>query len=336
LGEQLPVLLALSVIGTDAARLGLNGYKVFDERGGVIGRLDNSDWILRDPVHLVSGCHARITHRNQVYFVEDTSSNGTFINDPGRPVQRDAAMPLHDGDRLFIGSFEILVQLIDDLPVMVADLSQGAFDSLPPLSVEPNELGHRSDQSKPVSKSNSGKPTAPPMRRTQGPLTGPRAAENTGVDSPRIAEHAATVLRACLQEVLATLKTQSEMRRACGLVLSPDDMSDLSALRRCAGVQSSEQALLQELGTGRSALIKAVTGAFQEIGLHDTAMFEAQQAATRALIAQCQPQRGDQSGTGSGERDRSKLLQTAFDAVFQETYAAHVEMLRARGASPRN
>lgn len=312
------MLLALSVIGTDAARLGLNGYKVFDERGGVIGRLENSDWILRDPAHLVSACHARVIHRNKDYFIEDTSSNGTFINDPGRPVQREAATPLRDGDRLFIGSFEILVQLIDDLPVMVANAPQGDFDSLPRLSVEANDISHRPDRNKAATHSDM--PSAPQKSRSF----------DTDMDSPRMAEHAGAVLRNCLRGALETLQAQLRMRQARGLGVSLSGGCDLSVLQRCVYAEDSARALLQELSLRRDVLAKTVDAAFQEIGFHDAAMLAAQQAAARALIEQLPAQRGDPSG--GRDRDRGNPLQALFDAVFVKAYAQHVNELRSRAA----
>ena len=312
------MLLALSVIGTDAARLGLNGYKVFDERGGIIGRLENSDWILRDPAHLVSGCHARVIHRNQNYFVEDTSSNGTFINDPGRPVQREAATPLRDGDRLFIGSFEILVQLIDDLPVMVADAPQGDFNSLPHLSVEANDISHRPERNKAASHSDT--PSVPQKSRTF----------DTDMDSPRMAEHAGAVLRSCLRGALETLQAQLRMRQSRGLGVSLSGGCNLSLLQRCVYAEDSGRALLQELSLRRDVLTQTVAAAFQEIGFHDAAVLAAQQVAARALIEQLPVQHEDRSS--ARDRDRGNPLQALFDAAFVKAYAQHVNELRGRAA----
>ena len=48
------MLLALSVISPQGAVLGPTAFKVFDERGGSIGRLDSNDWTLPDREKFVS------------------------------------------------------------------------------------------------------------------------------------------------------------------------------------------------------------------------------------------------------------------------------------------
>ena len=83
------MLLALSVVSSQGAVLGPTAFKVFDERGGSIGRLDSNDWTLPDAEKFVSTRHAVVRHDNGNYFLEDASTNGTFINSPDRPVSRD-------------------------------------------------------------------------------------------------------------------------------------------------------------------------------------------------------------------------------------------------------
>jgi len=133
------MLLALSVISQNAASLGGSSYKVFDERGGTIGRIGGNDWILPDPDKFVSSRHATIHCQGGQFFLQDTSTNGTFLNAPDQPVGRDQPLGLSDGDRLFIGEYEILVQLIEDAvspePAMPSELEidqpQSAFEPEP-------------------------------------------------------------------------------------------------------------------------------------------------------------------------------------------------------------
>jgi type VI secretion system protein len=121
------MLLALSVISEQGAALGPTAYKVFDERGGSIGRIAGNDWVLPDPQNFVSSRHARVHGRDGVFYLEDISSNGTFINAPDVPASRTEPVPLKDGDRLFIGDYEIIVQLIADArPSAPAQQSQAA------------------------------------------------------------------------------------------------------------------------------------------------------------------------------------------------------------------
>ncbi len=111
------MLLALSIVSEQGAALGPTAYKVFDERGGSIGRVPGNDWVLPDAQNFVSSRHALVTASGGVFYLEDKSSNGTFINAADRPVSRSDPQPLSDGDRLFIGDYEIIVQLIPSAAV---------------------------------------------------------------------------------------------------------------------------------------------------------------------------------------------------------------------------
>ena len=106
------MLLALSIVSEQGAALGPTAYKVFDERGGSIGRVAGNDWVLPDPQNFVSSRHALVSTIGGMFYLEDRSSNGTFINAPDRLTSREEPQALRDGDRLFIGDYEIIVQLI--------------------------------------------------------------------------------------------------------------------------------------------------------------------------------------------------------------------------------
>ena len=114
------MLLALSVVSEQGGTLGPAAYKIFDERGGSIGRVAGNDWVLPDPQNFVSSRHARVSAHAGVFFLEDTSSNGTFINAPDRLAARGEPQQLADGDRLYIGDYEIIVQLIPSAPDEIA------------------------------------------------------------------------------------------------------------------------------------------------------------------------------------------------------------------------
>jgi type VI secretion system FHA domain protein len=108
------MLLALSVISTHGAAMGPTAYKIFDQRGGSIGRVEQNDWTLPDPDKVVSSRHALLKCSGGAFYIEDTSTNGTFVNAPDRAISKAQPTRLNDGDRIFIGDYEILVQLIDD------------------------------------------------------------------------------------------------------------------------------------------------------------------------------------------------------------------------------
>lgn len=86
--------------------------KLTDQGGLDIGRGANVDWTLPDPTRFISGKHCEIKYRGDGYWLNDLSTNGTFVNDSARRVQ--APYKLHHGDRLTIGSYVIAVAIEAD------------------------------------------------------------------------------------------------------------------------------------------------------------------------------------------------------------------------------
>ena len=97
---------------------------VFDSVGGNIGRSTDNDWVLPDPQRFVSAHHARVHFRDGLYILEDTSTNGVFINDDERPVAKRGAHVLQNGDILRFGEYQVVA--------MVESRSAGAEADAPP------------------------------------------------------------------------------------------------------------------------------------------------------------------------------------------------------------
>jgi type VI secretion system FHA domain protein len=116
--------LTLEVSGPEARRLGAGSRKVFAAAGGRIGRLPDNEWVLEDSY--VSGHHAVIRYANGGYSIEDTSSNGTFLNSPENRLAKNRPHPLKSGDRLFIDAFEIRVTITADARPAAAEPRAGA------------------------------------------------------------------------------------------------------------------------------------------------------------------------------------------------------------------
>jgi type VI secretion system FHA domain protein len=103
------MILTLEVLGEQAEDLGAGSSKVFDSIGGTIGRLPDNDWVFPDPY--VSGRHALIRYLNGKFFVEDTSTNGVFINSPDTRVSRSQPHQLKHGDTIYIDAYRIQVSI---------------------------------------------------------------------------------------------------------------------------------------------------------------------------------------------------------------------------------
>src|SRR2546426_8360261 len=113
------MILTLEVTGPQARQIGA-AIKVFEASGGTIGRLPDNHWVLPDP-H-VSGRHAVIRYVNGTFFIEDTSTNGVFINTPENRLARGQPYALKSGDRIHIDLYEIRASITPAQTGPTADL----------------------------------------------------------------------------------------------------------------------------------------------------------------------------------------------------------------------
>jgi type VI secretion system FHA domain protein len=122
------VILNLEVISpsmTGASR------HTFHEDGGSIGRESDNAWVL--PHSKVSGIHAVISCRHGVYYIEDRSRNGVFLNSPKDRLERGRPQPLKSGDRILIGPYEIRVSIGKDQHDRAQPMQSGSSGAgLPP------------------------------------------------------------------------------------------------------------------------------------------------------------------------------------------------------------
>jgi type VI secretion system protein ImpI len=87
-------------------------FRLANKRGLDIGRSANIDWSLPDPTRFISGKHCEVRYRDDGYWLNDLSTNGTFLNHSTRRIQ--APHKLRHGDRLTIGSYIIAVAIEAD------------------------------------------------------------------------------------------------------------------------------------------------------------------------------------------------------------------------------
>ena len=72
-----------------------------------IGRDQHLDWTLPDPTRYISGKHCEIHCKGNSYWLQDVSTNGTFVNGSDQRVR--SPYELRSGDRLVIGHYLIAV-----------------------------------------------------------------------------------------------------------------------------------------------------------------------------------------------------------------------------------
>lgn len=78
-------------------------------RGFDIGREQHLDWCLPDPERFVSGHHCQVRYQDGGYWLNDISTNGTYVN--GSSLRVKSPYRLAHGDRLQIGNYQIVVML---------------------------------------------------------------------------------------------------------------------------------------------------------------------------------------------------------------------------------
>src|SRR6186713_3107208 len=103
--------LRMRVISEHRQQMGDKSTFVFGVSGGSIGRSAENDWVLPDDMRYVSGRHARIVFHKGRYLLQDTSSNGTFINDIDKPLGGQNPHELKSGDVIRIGEYHVQVQI---------------------------------------------------------------------------------------------------------------------------------------------------------------------------------------------------------------------------------
>jgi type VI secretion system protein len=114
--------LKLRVISDHYKALGKRSSRLFGVTGGRIGRAQDNDWILPDPDRYVSSHHCKVAFKAGQWILEDTSTNGVFINGSDTPASVEGDYALQDGDRLRLGDYEVLVS-IDERNDFSADAS---------------------------------------------------------------------------------------------------------------------------------------------------------------------------------------------------------------------
>ncbi len=93
-----------------------------------VGRGEANDLVLPDPDRLLSKSHCVIEDHNGNVVIVDLSTNGTYLNYSKIPLGK-VPTPLNSGDVLALGSYELVVDITDDLaevePGPAAPLAQG-------------------------------------------------------------------------------------------------------------------------------------------------------------------------------------------------------------------
>ncbi|TQV76415.1 type VI secretion system-associated FHA domain protein TagH [Aliikangiella marina] len=106
----------------------------FSDQGGTLGRGQDNTWVLSDPERFLSGCHSQIVFENGNYYLIDTSTNGTYVNNSGEPLGKGNKVQLKDGDLFELSDYKFQVN-ITAAAASAADPNLG-FSSAPPSNID--------------------------------------------------------------------------------------------------------------------------------------------------------------------------------------------------------
>src|ERR1700754_5204744 len=105
--------LRLRIVSDQRRLLGDRSSITFTVDGGNIGRSADNDWVLPDHLRYVSAHHARVQYRDGHFFLEDLSTNGTFVNEDERPLGKvhPNSLLLKTGDVVRVGEYQIVAAI---------------------------------------------------------------------------------------------------------------------------------------------------------------------------------------------------------------------------------
>ena len=213
--------LRMRVISEHRLNMGEKSTFVFGVSGGSIGRSSENDWVLPDDMRYVSGRHARIIYHKGRYVVQDTSSNGVYVNDADRPLGNQNPHELKSGDILRIGEYHVQVQIDSSNDFSLDDSAlyrKGADSTSSRRRVPPGDLGASlrlenlleasndisSDELKPVNafgQAVSARTRA--LHQTQDLPKEPSTAPELNVDSEAVARRIARLAKAAAKQQAA-------------------------------------------------------------------------------------------------------------------------------------
>ncbi|MDE2049668.1 MAG: type VI secretion system-associated FHA domain protein TagH [Gammaproteobacteria bacterium] len=327
-------MLALSVISAQGTSLGSSAFKVFDERGGSIGRLDSNDWALPDPERFVSSRHAVVRFQGGAFCLEDVSTNGTFLNEPDRPVSKSEPLRLKDGDRLFIGDYEIMVQLIEDgarpaegapAPLQAPSPAPGGSlatqDPLALIGVGAGSAGAGSANA-PAAPPPASSPSAaatpaesPAAASAPRPAAGPapsleQSARDLlgalGLDArdvgPDVAAQLGGIVRIVVQGMLEVLRARAEVKSNFRMPMTSVRVVENNPLKFSLDADDALHNLFVKRNPGYLGPLEAFREGFEDIAFHELAMLAGIRAAYQAMVAKFSPAHLEETYTGNLRR----------------------------------
>lgn len=272
------MILTLQVVGERVQDLGAESRKVFKATGGTIGRYPDNDWIFADPY--VSGRHALIRYINGTYYIEDTSTNGVYINSLDNRLPKGQPYPLRDGDRLYIDTFEVEVSIRDDRET---EPRHDLFDG----SLLNDVFG-----------AHAGPAAFHPARRSCGEAENAdlftamlRAAGLERLEASSDTAHVlGTLLRRALQGIVDASRARRQIEGELGLQDRDSETTRRNPFEQCSHVDEALHQLLTERDPAACAPLAALDEVLRDLRDHQDALWAASRLAGEALLARLDPE----------------------------------------------
>jgi type VI secretion system protein ImpI len=259
-----------------------------------------------------------------VFYLEDKSSNGTFINAADQPTSRPEPQPLQDGDRLYIGDYEIIVQLIPSAPDEVVPSAPIA----PPVT---------STAIKP-------RPVAPPVPSALGlgtvdPLAALAGAPAQAAATPSSADQQMLeeVVRLTVQGLVDVLRSRTQVKNSFRLPTTSIKPVENNPLKFAPTAEDAFHKLFIKRGPGDLAPLDAFREGFDDVTFHQTAVLAGIRAGFNAMLAALHPDKLEE--VFERKRKRTAVLaalgnKTKFWEMYREQFEeidrdreAHFQML---------
>jgi predicted component of type VI protein secretion system len=349
--------LRLKIVSDNATTAGPHPRCTFGVNGGRIGRHDSNDWVLKDPERYGSGRHAEVEHRGGIWWLRDTSTNGTFVNDEEEALGPERLHQLAPGDRIRIGEYEIEVEISggndfpprEHLAVSAAEFD-ASFESKAPASTGRRERATRQAQPAPT-------PAQPPRAERAAPRVPPPAAapaasaaasgrareeqelwpgvaalcKGAGIDPLALPaetrmsalQHAGQLLRETLVGFTELARTRADFAGEFGISSGARRRDATSPLVRIAAVEQILELMLAGRGPGGTRAIDEMRGEFARARHHEIAVAAALREALAAVFEKLDPDALEEQlgrrAAGAGDAGLQARLWNRYRDLFRST-----------------
>ncbi|MDB6050743.1 MAG: signal peptide protein [Pseudomonas sp.] len=316
--------LNLEIINPELAGPSQQLRKVFELRGGVIGRQEYSDWVIVDPTKEVSRCHTHISYDGSHFYFKDVSTNGIRLKASGERLRQNTQERIDDGAVYLIGGFEVRAQVVrksaESDPAVSGSAVGGAmvipedvnfsqapaehFAAVPAPVIEPGQYADYA----PIDREHLIVPTLVPPSPEPAPTPEPpplpdqneafwqRFALALGINvdgldqasRETLAVDTARLFKLSIGNLQQGLRTRTELKNEMRLLLTTGQYRRQNPIKHGVTVSDAVRGLLLD-DPSRAQAERFISGSFGDLQAHQVAMLSASRAALRSTLEHFSP-----------------------------------------------